>query len=212
VIRHTAKDNSALSLVVANLITAIFAVAQKWPLIEVMWIYWAQSVTIGIFNFIRIWRLKEFSTEGLTMNDRTVEPTEKSKKDVALFFAMHYGLFNAAYLIFLIQISRGAEIENMNTGVFTAGAPASVMVILGMSLMFFFNHLYSFLYNKDNYRGIPNIGTMMFFPYARIIPMHLSFIIGASFTQGAIILFLLLKTIADVIMHAVEHSFILSKE
>jgi len=58
VIKHTVKDNSALFLVVANLITAIFAIAQKWPLVEIMWIYWAQSVTIGIFSFIRIWRLK----------------------------------------------------------------------------------------------------------------------------------------------------------
>jgi len=146
------------------------------------------------------------------VNGQSVEPTEKSKKNSALFFAFTYGVFNAGYLIALIQISSGAQIGNLDTGVFTAGAPASVLVILAMSLMFFVNHLYSFLYNKDNYRGIPNIGTMTFFPYARIFPMHLTIIIGAYFGQGAIIIFLLFKTIADVIMHAVEHSLILAKE
>lgn len=211
-LKRTVKDNSALFLVAANIITAIFAIVQKWPMVEIMWIYWAQSATIGIFNFIRIWRLKEFSTEGLTMNDRPVEPTEKSKKDIAIFFAVHYGFFHIGYLVFLIQLSCGVSMEKLDTSVFTVGAPISIIAILTMSAMFFANHLYSFLYNQDNYRGIPNIGTMMFFPYARVIPMHLTLIIGASVAESAIVLFLFLKTIADVIMHAVEHSLILSKE
>ncbi len=55
----------------------------------------------------------------------------------------------------------------------------------------------------------PNIGTIMFFPYARVIPMHLTIVIGGHFTkgsQGALILFLALKTIADLIMHMIEHA------
>ncbi|MBI5779410.1 MAG: hypothetical protein HZA49_08135 [Planctomycetes bacterium] len=211
-LKRTVKDNSALSLVAANLVTAIFAIVQKWTLAELMWIYWSQSITIGIFNFIRIWRLKQFRTDGLTMNDRPVEPTEKSKKDIAIFFAMHYGFFHVGYLIFLTQLGSGGRIENLDSTPFITGVPIDTLAVIILALMFFGNHLYSFLHNKDNYRGVPNIGTMMFFPYARVIPMHLTLIIGASMAQSAIILFLFLKTIADVIMHAVEHSLILSKE
>ena len=45
----------------------------------------------------------------------------------------------------------------------------------------------------------------MFYPYARIIPMHLTIVFGFNF-GGALILFLVLKTFADVIMHIVEHN------
>lgn len=45
----------------------------------------------------------------------------------------------------------------------------------------------------------------MFYPYARIIPMHLTIIFGPAFNLS-LPLFLLLKTIADVIMHSVEYN------
>jgi len=46
----------------------------------------------------------------------------------------------------------------------------------------------------------------MFFPYARIIPMHLTIIFGMLLGKGAIVLFLTLKTLADMIMHVLEHN------
>ena len=49
----------------------------------------------------------------------------------------------------------------------------------------------------------------MFFPYIRIIPMHLMIVAGVSVfggSTGALIIFLLLKTAADAAMHFVEHA------
>lgn len=51
----------------------------------------------------------------------------------------------------------------------------------------------------------------MFFPYARIIPMHLTIIFGGMFLYLGIgsvfvlVLFLGLKAVADLIMHIIEH-------
>jgi hypothetical protein len=48
----------------------------------------------------------------------------------------------------------------------------------------------------------------MFFPYARIIPMHLTILIGVYLEEhstGTVILFLGLKTFADLTMHLIEH-------
>jgi hypothetical protein len=56
---------------------------------------------------------------------------------------------------------------------------------------------------------VPNIGTLMFFPYARVVPMHLLIVLAASLgseSVTALLIFLLLKTGADVIMHMVEHA------
>ena len=47
---------------------------------------------------------------------------------------------------------------------------------------------------------------MMFFPYARIVPMHLTIIFGSTDwgQRQSLALFLFLKLLADVIMHIVE--------
>jgi len=47
-------DLSTVSLVVANLATVGVALAQGWDLAVLMWVYWVQSCTIGLFSFFRM--------------------------------------------------------------------------------------------------------------------------------------------------------------
>jgi hypothetical protein len=57
--------------------------------------------------------------------------------------------------------------------------------------------------------GRPNIGTLMFMPYLRILPMHLSIILGAVLGGStAVLFFLALKTAADAGMHVIEHALL----
>ena len=187
-------DWSALTLIATNLLTIVVAVYQKWNLGTVMWIYWGQSVTIGIFNFIRMWTLKNFTTDGLKMNDQPVAPTAASKRSVSIFFLFHYGFFHLGYALFLGTMDRPSHDDAWLVLTCTAG--------------FFANHLFSYIYNKDDdAKRKLNIGTLMFFPYARIIPLHIAIIAGVAFSKSAwaLVLFLSLKTVADLIMHAVEH-------
>ena len=73
------------------------------------------------------------------------------------------------------------------------------------------NHYYSYRYHRESdRRGTPNIGTLMFTPYARVLPMHLTIIFGASMIGGGVLFFGILKTIADVVMHQIEHKIIAS--
>jgi hypothetical protein len=194
-------DASGWSLIGANLVTIVIALARGWPLLEIMWIYWGQSVIIGFFNFLRIMNLRQFSTEGVLVNGRSVDPTTKTKVEGAIFFACHYGFFHAIYCVFLVA------------GPFSArDADATAMDLPFMAIClatFLANHAFSFAHNfqRDRQR-CPNIGTVMLFPYARILPMHITIIIGSALAGGpvAIALFLMLKTGADLIMHAIEHS------
>jgi hypothetical protein len=50
----------------------------------------------------------------------------------------------------------------------------------------------------------------MFYPYARVIPMHLTLTLG-FFISSPLLFFLLLKTLADAIMHVVEHRVLLRR-
>ena len=192
-----ATDRSVVVLLLSNLVTIVLAVYQQWDVFVLMWIYWGQSVIIGYFNVHRIMDLKKFSTAGFMINDQPVKPTPETQRKTAVFFALHYGLFHLGYLVFLAADTK-----------VTGGFPVFyVLVCIGA---FYLNHWFSYRYNQEQEQDrVPNIGNIMFFPYIRIFPMHLMIIAGVSFfggSAGALIVFLLLKTAADVAMHIVEHS------
>ncbi|NNG13274.1 MAG: hypothetical protein HKM88_08510, partial [Halobacteria archaeon] len=115
----------------------------------------------------------------------------------AFFFAVHYGGFHLAYLVFLF-----AE-NSIASSVASAGVAACILI-------FFFNHRYSYYYNRErDATRTPNIGFIMFFPYVRIIPMHIMILMGSHFagdSTARLVMFLVLKTLADVAMHVIEHS------
>lgn len=190
-------DKSSAFLIFSNLFAMIIAILGQWNVSDIIWVYWGQSIIIGFFNVKRILHLKQFSTENFKINNQPVDPTVSTKRHVALFFAVHYGFFHVVYMVFLL-----AEWSNMSL---LDAAGVAVCVI-----MFIFNHRFSFKYNlEQDLDRKPNIGRIMFFPYIRIIPMHLTIILGGLFaggSVGALILFLMLKTIADLIMHQIEHN------
>ena len=195
--RHAGTDRSMVVLLLSNLVTIVLAVYQHWDVFVLMWIYWGQSVIIGYFNVRRIMDLKEFSTDGFRINNRSVKPTPETQRQTAIFFALHYGIFHLGYLVFL----------SVDTKV--AGGFPLFYVLLCIGV-FYLNHRFSYRYNREQEQDrVPNIGSIMFFPYIRIIPMHLMIVAGVSVfggSTGALIIFLLLKTAADAAMHFVEHA------
>jgi hypothetical protein len=197
VARYPVIDRSVVVLLLSNLLTIALAVYQHWDVFVVMWVYWGQSVIIGYFSFRRIMDLKRFSTAGFMINDQPVKPTPQTQRQTAVFFALHYGIFHLVYLGFL-----GADAN------VSGGFPLfNVLVCIGV---FYLNHWFSYRYNREQEQDrVPNIGNIMFFPYIRIIPMHLMIIAGFTFlgsSTRALIIFLLMKTVADVAMHIIEHA------
>lgn len=190
------SSQSTLSLVVVNAATVAVAFGLDWPVQALMWPFWIQSVVIGYYSRRRILALGRFSTENFTMNDRPVSPTPATQRSVANFFALHYGFFHFGYLMFLVQQSPDWRWWDVLGG-------------LALGVSFAWNHRLSFQQNVEADRqGTPNIGTLMFLPYARILPMHLTIIFGGTVAGGgplAVLLFGALKTAADVLMHYVEH-------
>lgn len=190
-------DASLWSLLFSNLVTIYFAVQEGWNLSVLMWIYWFQSVTIGIFNFLRILKLEEFSTEGVLINNKPVDPTASTKRTIAFFFLFHYGFFHLVYFFFL---SADAVLA-----LFSPSAnPKDAYYILLSALLFFANHLLSFIYNRPRDSKKQNIGTLMFYPYARVLPMHIIITLAGIFGALMLPFFLLLKTCSDAIMHVME--------
>lgn len=194
--RNLLTDPSLWLLLFSNLVTIFFATKEGWNLSTIMWVYWFQSITIGFFNFVRILQLKEFSTEGFKINGQPAQPTQSTKIFTAFFFLFHYGFFHFGYLIFLLTGTFGKSIGGVSF--------LDTRSIFLAALLFFVNHLFSYFYNRPRDTKKQNIGSLMFYPYARIIPMHLTIILGSSFVS-ALPFFLVFKTFSDTVMHIVEH-------
>lgn len=187
-------DGSIWSLIGANVLAVGIAIYEGWGMLPLMAVYWGQSVVIGIANFFRLLSLDRFSTKDFKLNGRSVDPTTSVKWQVSIFFLIHYGFFHALYLLFLAT---------------DAGAQPLFDIWFWLCIATFaMNHLWSYRYNRERDRqGTPNIGTLMFTPYLRIVPMHLTIIFGSLMASSplGILFFGTLKTFADVGMHIVEH-------
>ncbi len=195
----TVTRESTRSLLLVNIGTIVLALIFQWPLSTLMWPYLMQSFIIGYYSRRRMLALVDFSTEGLTENDLPVAPTAETRTRMANFFTLHFGIFHVVYALFLWR-----NVGEMRwwdwAGCFAAAAS------------FAFNHRLSYEQNLEADReGETNIGKLMFLPYARILPMHLTILLGTGMAgPAAILLFGGLKTVADITMHYVEHRAIQS--
>ena len=187
------SDPSLMMLIFANVLFGAFFLAEGGEVAVLVWTYWSQSVIIGFFNFLRILTQRKFSTKGLSSNGKPVLHTEKARRKTAFFFLFHYGFFHFIYFVFLVS-----EV-----------ATVQIIYILIGALIFLINHGFSFYYNHKIEKNIEkNIGTLLFYPYIRIMPMHIMIVFGLFFLDGSlsVFIFLLLKITADTAMHMLEHS------
>jgi hypothetical protein len=189
------SDRSLTFLLVTNLATVVLAMLQQWNITDLLWIYWGQSVVIGYYNVHRIVDLDRLSTDGLMSNNQPEESTCETQRCTAMCFAMLYGMFLLVYGVFLLTTFR-----------IQPGFPLTGVLLC--ILVFWFNHRFSYYYNQERDSVVSTIGSLMFFPYVRIIPMNLVILLGSSIAGDdpvALVLLLMLKTLADVAMHVIEH-------
>jgi len=197
---------STLSIIFSNVLVIIFAIADKLSAVDLLWVYWFQSVIIGIFNFVKIVALREFSTEGLKQGNKPVLPTRSAKNSTAVFFLFHYGFFHLVYAMFLGGFSIFAD---------TASDGSGKSYLFYSSATFFVSYLIDFFKSRnDKSKELPRLGFLMFAPYARIIPMHFTIILGGLIGAGGslfsadtnlsiMVLFMGIKTVVDLMTQSV---------
>ncbi|WP_337866658.1 DUF6498-containing protein [Ignavibacterium sp.] len=196
---------SAWGLIASNLAVIFYAYIDNLKATEVLWMYWVQSVVIGLFNFVRILMLKNFSTLGFKQSGKELKPTKATKISTAIFFLIHYGFFHLVYGVFLATFPT----------IMNETKPDGSFYLLFSSIVFLINYGYDFYKEQNTVTSeIPNLGTVMFMPYLRIIPMHLTIILGGlivaagSFARLDTSLFVILvlmglKTFVDLITHSI---------
>jgi hypothetical protein len=96
----------ALSLILVNVVTIILAVFENWDIATVLFVYWLQSIIIGLFTVVML--LTSGMKSGNLPHTDTASATPKAKiqtigsswiarAGLAGFFCIHYGIFHYAY-------------------------------------------------------------------------------------------------------------------
>ena len=87
-VRRMRFDASAVSLIAANLVTAVVAVAQGWALSDLLWVYWGQNCIIGFFSYLRMFRIEN-----------------------SWVFPLHYGGFQFIYFLAIRELWAPVEVS-----------------------------------------------------------------------------------------------------
>jgi hypothetical protein len=184
---------SARHLLLSNAATLAAGLLLHWNVGWLLWPYWMQSVIIGWYARKRMLALDRFSTTGFTSNGQPVPEDERGKRSTAIFFTIHYGFFHVVYCVFLVGMH---AVESWRDIV--------VLFACGVSFVLSQRQTYAAQHAAD-LRGKPNLGTLMFTPYLRVVPMHIAIILGAAASGAAMLcLFTGLKTASDLLLDMID--------
>jgi len=189
-------DSSVYGLIAANVFAIAVAVVTGMGLRDMMLVYWIQSLIIGASFVIRIMALRGFSGR-LAVGGEPFDGSIGHKLSTSLKFAAIYGLFHAGYLAVIVSdVDPGRDLGTIS---------GYLLCALGFALA----HAYSLFHNIVRERNAsPDVHLLVMLPFWRVLPMHAIVFIGGSAgfaSPVAFYGFAVLKLVADVAMHAVEH-------
>lgn len=180
-------------LVLANLVPLFGVLLLGWRVGDIMLLYWAESVIIGLVNVAKLLIIGRWAASFYVP-----------------FFIGHYGAFMAGHLLFVYQFFvRGAE----HGGDAPLNEVAATLMSLWPALLgLAASHLLSFWQNFIGRREYTRtkLATQMHAPYQRVFIMQFTIIIGGMLslavgsTVPALALLVALKIALDVNAHRGE--------
>ncbi len=203
-----------ISLIVSNILVIALAISGGWDFTTIILVYWLQNLIIGFFTIVKLLSadtgliLSEVAAARAGTGTGTPETWLRvwlMKIGVSVFFVIHYGLFNLFYFILFIYSGSFGAVDL---------TPRVIWIPL---IIFTLNHLFSMLwYWKGEKKGGIFMANSILLPYIRILPMHLTLLIGGFVTAflqvlgftsllPMVVIFLALKAFMDIRMHIVTH-------
>jgi hypothetical protein len=177
------KNNiSIIALIVANSLPLAGVIWLDWAVFDVLILYWAENVVIGIINVMRMNKCLSSSKLGYF---------------IIPFFIVHYGMFCFGHY--------SAVVMMFDRGQWHAG----LWVAIGAIAL---SHLISYAVNfvaRGEYQRT-NIIAVMMRPYGRIIVLHISIIAGGFLVMALgnpfwmLPVLVVVKTVIDLRMHIAE--------
>ncbi len=215
---------SMIVLLGVNMIPVAGVVFFGWRVLDVMVLYWAENVVIGVINVLRM----AMSQGGLGVGDGRIDAAIRAAIEAAPeaqgitlkrigkimkitlipFFLVHYGLFCFGHLSAIFFLFDPADRVPAIVSLFGFNA---LPILIGIGPIAA-SHLYSFVTNymgKGEYlRTTPM--QLMQRPYGRLIALHVAVIAGGALVHGLgepvymLVVLVFVKTLMDAKLHTLE--------
>lgn len=177
------------ALVIVNLVPLVGVLFFEWTVFEILLLFWAENLVIGVINVARYWTLYEKRNHAMLLL-------------YIPFFCLHYGAFALGHLVFLVSIFRP---EDPNAWSLTA--------LLVPILALIASHAYSYFAHFIGQREYLDVSPqqLMSQPYKRVVVLHLAIVLGGGLVMWmgeplmALVVLVLLKIAFDVPAHRREH-------
>jgi len=170
--------------------------------ITLIFLYWSQSMLLGIFTTLDILTTrnpKPIETETPKVVTGLMKGGKPRISSARFFIAAFAGL-HLFYLPFLFTMKSGR-------------APIDWEFFKYFFYLFLAGQIISFIQHKVQQSRHPEAPTPSpFTAFIRVLPMHLTIIFASFFTGGAVGIFLILKSVADVVMYTITKPTGNSKE
>jgi hypothetical protein len=213
---------SSIALILANLIPLAGVLLFEWNVLEILLLYWTESVVIGLINVLR---MASCQTDNILAGlgqftvDKKIPPELQAnvppgamraiKFFIIPFFVLHYGGFCYGHLM--------AVTGFFSTAGFQGGARASLAQVWQWDFWIAVaaigaSHLFSFFNNyigKNEYKQT-SLFLLMQRPYGRIVAMHIAIVFGAGFVMWLgsplpiLMILIVVKTTMDLKLHQKE--------
>ena len=213
---------SFIILILANLIPIAGVLWLDWEVVDILLLYWTESVIIGAINVLRMISSEcnnllagllpaareQLMTAALEKSNIQL-PMKAIKSFVIPFFVLHYGMFCFGHLTFVVSLFANSSTSGGITSAIPALSDSSFWIAAGAIAV---SHLFSYFTNfigKGEYKRT-GLGTLMHRPYGRIVVMHISIIFGAGLViwlgnpLPILLVLVVAKTVLDLRLHNKE--------
>jgi len=207
--KENLKDPSFLLLIFSNLLVAVFAILGQLSLVGIIVVYCVQTLVILFFDYLKLaWNILHPSPPKGYIGPK---PTIIGQGVILIFISFIYFFVCGTFLFVVMLFSIGLASVLSPFQVVPPGALAgSVFSMLVLFGSFFISHLVSFLYFDKTVKNIQEIRNYFISIFIRAAPLQFFIFIAIIFyifnlSLFAILVFVCLKTIADLKLHVLKH-------
>lgn len=177
-------DGRLWTLVAGNLFAMSMAVVQEWDVAQVFWVFWCESVAIGV-SYLLEGIFGSAPTPSFGVLDRVGRFLENLGS--AFVFMLFYGGFHLAYALVLMEW--GFAVPTFRE------EPETVLVIAVLCA----TPILGYVLRRARVRVREEAGLG---PIERIVPMHLGLVLGAAAGgSGMIVVMMFMKAMFEIGTH-----------
>jgi hypothetical protein len=225
--RKVRQSQSALVLIIANLVPLGGVIFAHWSAFQIVWLFWFENVIIGAFNVLKMLTVGFFGNPAAEVAKTPLTGTGGRAAGIAgmtflaAFFTVHYGGFSFGHGIFVVALlgkgsamREGVSAQGFSLwDIYVHNPRVAVSEGLGLAILVLLaSHAFSFIANFLRNREYTRTGVdrLMGGPYARVVILHVAIIFGAFFVlalgspMGVLAFVVLFKIGLDLVLHLKE--------